>query len=290
MISFCFKAGTFKSSINDKILPTKVFNERRRLAVGCLVNSQHQQSQIRMSISSPFHSQPSQTPTSAHRSSRHRYLSPASLEPQTSLAKRTGTHARSLPTYHLEVVQQPLRAAEFGSSSLTRLPLAPPLIVQLVIRDLEGNVLSDEDELPFLISHLSLLSADAKRPLPTSSGPNGFSRTNEPQGLLYGSLASSPQVYRDLQGRQGIYFLFPDVSVRTRGYFQMCISLIRLPSVDPHARDHFRFHRNILAETRTETFQVLAREEYTAPSQTPLTRYFLQQGARMTSSFSICRD
>ncbi|KAI0060937.1 hypothetical protein BV25DRAFT_1827154 [Artomyces pyxidatus] len=43
-------------------------------------------------------------------------------------------------TYHLEIVQQPEVTAEFGSAALSRLPLAPPLVAQLVVRDHRGNV------------------------------------------------------------------------------------------------------------------------------------------------------
>lgn len=50
-----------------------------------------------------------------------------------------------------------------------------------------------------------------------------------PQRLLYGNLVSSPHILRNLQGRQGIYFLFPDVSIRCRGRFLLNVTLIRLP-------------------------------------------------------------
>lgn len=41
--------------------------------------------------------------------------------------------------YTLSVVQQPRRSAEFGSNVLSRLPLAPPLIVRLDVTDADGN-------------------------------------------------------------------------------------------------------------------------------------------------------
>jgi Velvet factor len=44
-------------------------------------------------------------------------------------------------TYYLEVVQQPEVSAEFGTAALSRLPLAPPLVAQLIIRDSRGNVI-----------------------------------------------------------------------------------------------------------------------------------------------------
>jgi hypothetical protein len=44
-------------------------------------------------------------------------------------------------TYHLEVIQHPEVSAEFGSAVLSRLPLAPPLVAQLIVRDSRGNVI-----------------------------------------------------------------------------------------------------------------------------------------------------
>lgn len=41
--------------------------------------------------------------------------------------------------YSLSIIQQPTRAAEFGANVLSRLPLAPPLIVKLEVKDAEGN-------------------------------------------------------------------------------------------------------------------------------------------------------
>lgn len=41
--------------------------------------------------------------------------------------------------YTLSVIQQPLRAAEFGTGVLSRLPVSPPLIVRLEVRDGEGR-------------------------------------------------------------------------------------------------------------------------------------------------------
>lgn len=79
-------------------------------------------------------------------------------------------------------------------------------------------------ELPFLIAHLSLFTDDGS-PLDMGTSPNGEA---PPRRLLYGNLVSSPQKLRDLQGRLGLYFLFPDASIRWRGRFQLGISLLRI--------------------------------------------------------------
>lgn len=42
-------------------------------------------------------------------------------------------------SYELEIVQHPLRTAEFGMANLSRLPLTPPIIARLTIKDPSGN-------------------------------------------------------------------------------------------------------------------------------------------------------
>lgn len=86
-------------------------------------------------------------------------------------------------------------------------------------------IFGSEMELPFLIAHLSLFTDDGSRPLDMGSSPSGEA---PPRRLLYGNLVSSPQKLRDLQGRLGLYFLFPDASIRWRGRFQLGISLLRI--------------------------------------------------------------
>jgi hypothetical protein len=145
-------------------------------------------------------------------------------------------------SYHLEVVQHPQKTAEFGSAILSRLPLTPPIIVQLIIRDQTGNVvfpyvdtfvhkvvihlLSRSDaELPFLIAHLSLFTGDGLRPLDMVSAPGS---QDQPRRMLHGNLVSSAHILEDLQGNFGLFFVFSDVSIRWRGRFQLGVTLMRL--------------------------------------------------------------
>ncbi|KAI0666777.1 velvet factor-domain-containing protein [Trametes maxima] len=181
-------------------------------------------------------------------------------------------------TYRLEIVQHPDRTAEFGNSVLTRLPLAPPLIAQLVMRDSSGRPVIDESELPFLVAQLSLLSGDGAAPMDHVA--NGASQ-NAGERLLYGNLVSSPHTLRNLQGRRGVYFMFPDVGVRQRGRFQLKVTLMRLPRFDGPEAIMQGNRGTILADARSLPFEVYPLRGYVAPAQTPLTQYFLQQGARM---------
>lgn len=81
-----------------------------------------------------------------------------------------------------------------------------------------------EPDLPFFIAHLSLYSGDGMTLLDERRGSGAF----PPDRLLYGNIVSSPHSLRNLHGSPGIYFLFPDVSVRYRGLYTLRISLMRL--------------------------------------------------------------
>ncbi|KAH9989818.1 velvet factor-domain-containing protein [Russula vinacea] len=185
---------------------------------------------------------------------------------------------RETKTYYLEVIQQPEVSAEFGTAALSRLPLAPPLVAQLIIRDSRGNVIESDPDHPYLICHLSLYSADGMTVLDPVSSSN---RQFPPDRLLYGNLVSSPHFLRNLQGRSGVYFLFPDVSVRLRGRYILQLTLMRLSRVDASGMVRVGESGSVLAQTRTRPFEVRPRHIYVAPPQTPLTEFFLQQGARM---------
>jgi len=51
------------------------------------------------------------------------------------------------------------------------------------------------------------------------------------QRLLYGSLVSSSYSLIDLNGQHGIFFMFPDVSIRVEGRYRLGVSLSRLRCV-----------------------------------------------------------
>jgi len=190
-------------------------------------------------------------------------LSPCQPKPSLPLhSPLNGNRLRPRLFYGLEIVQQPQKAAECGASSLSRLPLAPPLIVQLSIRDASGNAILEEGESSFLIAHLSLI------PVPEGEAHSSSTRTKllDHTSQLYGSLVSSPQTFRDLHGRQGTYFLFPDVSIRIRGRFQLRVTLIELPGSGlPPTMSHPAKLDATLAEIRSNPFSVVPREGYVAP-------------------------
>lgn len=84
--------------------------------------------------------------------------------------------------------------------------------------------MASEAELPFLIAHLSLYTENGLTPLDMGSS---IGRGQSPP-ILYGNLVSSVDQLEDLQGNMGLFFLFPDVSIRWRGRFQIGVTLLRI--------------------------------------------------------------
>ena len=62
-------------------------------------------------------------------SARYVFSSPLTLPPIQTFSR----------SYELEIVQHPLRTAEFGMANLSRLPLTPPIIARLTVKDSSGN-------------------------------------------------------------------------------------------------------------------------------------------------------
>ncbi|KAI9440504.1 velvet factor-domain-containing protein [Lactarius indigo] len=185
-----------------------------------------------------------------------------SLHPPTGIPGLISP-GRETKTYYLEVIQQPEVSAAFGSAALSRLPLAPPLVAQLIIRDNRGNVIESDLEHPYLICHLSLHSEDGTPLDPVPSSNRHF----PPERLLYGNLVSSPHHLRNLEGRMGVYFLFPDVSVQRQGRFVLQLTLMRLSRVDATGMVRVGESGSVLAQTRTRPFDVTPRQTYVAPGE-----------------------
>ncbi|KAJ7576863.1 velvet factor-domain-containing protein [Mycena floridula] len=198
----------------------------------------------------------------------HHYLGRPQIQGASSLV----FHSRA-KTYHLEVVQHPQKAAEFRNGVLSRLPITPPIIAQLTVRDTSGIAIAPDAELPFLIAHLSLFNETGQTRLDGGGLPR--------QRLLYGNLVSSADHLQDLQGNMGYFFLFPDVSIRWRGRFQLGITLLRIQSPDENGVFRISPQGTVLAEARSRPFDVLSYQHYAAAPTTRLTQSFLRQGARM---------
>jgi hypothetical protein len=135
---------------------------------------------------------------------------------------------------------------------------------------------------PFLVCHLSLSVLDGLPASPMS--PGATSASSSAQRLLYGTLVSSPHRLRNLEGKPGVYFLFPDVSVRERGRYRLGVTLVNVMRqatpdqvypiplkqltsglAHPGAPGPSKGNGTVLATARSSSFDVVAMNDYTAP-------------------------
>ncbi|KAJ7788053.1 hypothetical protein B0H14DRAFT_2472923 [Mycena olivaceomarginata] len=73
-----------------------------------------------------------------------------------------------------------------------------------------------------------------------------------------------------MNGNMGLFFVFPDVSIRWRGRFQLGVTLIMISMPDQCGISE---EGKTLAQTRTSTFKVLPRHEYIAAPQSDQHRH-----------------
>ncbi|KAI8926820.1 velvet factor-domain-containing protein [Entophlyctis helioformis] len=172
--------------------------------------------------------------------------------------------------YEMVVRQQPQRARMCGfSNARDRRLLNPPLILQVTMHDGNNNRhLVSMDRSPYLICHASLWSADGRHhysavlnPRSSSATPVAFkedieSRTamgplanerslnaagvvitdaNSDQfcEVLVGNPISKCSVLFDLDDTQGMFFVFPDLGVRSPGRYTIKCSVIDLDMTNP---------------------------------------------------------
>ncbi|WVQ81504.1 hypothetical protein IAT38_003628 [Cryptococcus sp. DSM 104549] len=163
-------------------------------------------------------------------------------------------------SYRITPIQHPRRSASFQGAYLSRLPLSPPLILQLDVWDADGELIIPYDELPFLVVHLFLKTPDGDDAAMVMS-PQG-----ERVSMLYGTLVAAPAEMDDQTGAPGVYFAFPDVSVRYVGRFRLQAVLMRITG------------GAALDQCMSEPFDILHDRDYVAPAITDMTRHFDSQG------------
>ncbi|ORX39076.1 velvet factor [Kockovaella imperatae] len=173
-------------------------------------------------------------------------------------------------TYRITPIQQPERSAAFQGAYLSRLPLSPPLIIQLDVWNEAGELIIPYEELPFLVCSISL-----ETPSGSSASHIQDPNSGEVVSLLYGTLVTTPTEMLDQSGAMGVYFAFPDVSVRVEGNFRLSVNLLRITG--PALIEGMN-SGNALHTCCTNSFDIVPSRDYVAPPVTDLTRHFDAQG------------
>jgi len=152
----------------------------------------------------------------------------------------------------------------------------------------------------------------------TEEGRNADMITLEPnQGarqvrMLYGSLSASPIQLPDTRQRLRTFFIFPEISIRSKGKFRLNIDVYELnipsqisgtekttsPPISPkepssplqHTIESSNTPSLPLASIVSELIEVVLPHEYQAPHITELTRHFAANGVGLLLPYTQASD
>ncbi|ORZ09893.1 velvet factor-domain-containing protein [Absidia repens] len=186
---------------------------------------------------------------------------------------RIGYDEREMRTYELVVCQQPLHARMCGFGEKDRRPIDPPPIVQLIVRQKSQEPVDVQTlQIPFFVLHVTLWSADRTEERNIISNPPKCTR------VLMGSLVSSPSLLKNPEGEQGLYFAFPDLSIRTEGRYTLRFSLMKLVSADFQTDAKSK----IIAQVFSDAFTVYSAKKFPGMTEsTDLSKAFAKQGLKI---------
>ncbi|BGO96807.1 hypothetical protein NBRC10513v2_000743 [Rhodotorula toruloides] len=130
--------------------------------------------------------------------------------------------------------------------------------------------------IPYARSSRPAYSSGSARTLTTDSSSEDGETDAAPVPNLIGTLHTNAYKLRGLDGEKGVYFVLPDLSVRTEGAFRL-----RLRLVDLRQSMHGSSSQSSAA-VLTDEFQVLTAKRFTGMlDPTPLSQCFAKQGVRI---------
>ncbi|KAF8927591.1 hypothetical protein BGZ47_002063 [Haplosporangium gracile] len=205
-------------------------------------------------------------------------------------------------TYELTMEQNPIHARMCGFGDKDRRPMDPPPIVRLTVREEDGtpvdlNVPSAVDisqcmimaEL-FTVDQLQSCSLVANPATTTIIPATPQVRTigDSTMSVLHlavpppistrnltGSTGASGDLLKDLAGNYGIFFAFPDLSVRTDGMYTLKFSFVILPE-SPLVPSL------VLATVFSTPFEIFHAKRFPGMiKSTPLSKMLFDQGVRI---------
>ncbi|TPX36152.1 hypothetical protein SmJEL517_g01416 [Synchytrium microbalum] len=173
--------------------------------------------------------------------------------------------ARQTRTYHLVLRQQPKHSRMCGfGEKVDRRPVDPPPIVQLEIQDASTN---DENAYlynPYYFMYASLVSPDSEEELHLLRDGKTRSTT--------GSIVSSLYRLKDVDSKDGGFFVFPDLSVRMEGAYRLKFSLFEIIAAEIF----------YCASIISDIFNVYPAKKFPGMEEsTLLSRAFAEQGLKI---------
>lgn len=171
----------------------------------------------------------------------------------------------------IHIRQQPVSARSCGYGERDRRTIDPPPILQLSIDnpDLTPEELSSHLRYSHYVVHCTIWTADGSEEC--SVIPDDGRR----QRRLMGSVAASPFAGRDEHGKEGCFFTFSDLSVRTPGKFRLKFAFIALDVFNDKMGKSFP----VRCTAMSDVFSVYPPKDFPGMvASTPLAHALKEQG------------
>ncbi|KAI8050158.1 velvet factor-domain-containing protein [Gilbertella persicaria] len=170
-------------------------------------------------------------------------------------------------SFELIIRQQPVHSRMCGiGERVDRRPIDPPPVVQIKIKNM--NEEESIERISALCSYLFLIAVL----VPANDDPEKQLNILLHSKLTVGRTVSSLYTLRDLDGTEGAFFVFSDISVRAEGNYRlrMCLFDIRDQTV--------RYNSSVL----TEPFTVYSAKAFPGMYRScPLVQNFAKQGLKI---------
>jgi len=190
--------------------------------------------------------------------------------------------------FELKVRQQPERARMCGFGEKDRRPIDPPPIVELIEKN--GPVTPAERQ--NLVLQCTLWNEDGtehRNIIRTTTGATaGLGSAEEipiqPEEkharVMMGNIFANAMPLDDEHGKRGLFYIFPDLSIRVEGRYRLKFDLLRLvlPPDPPLLGNH-----RIAAEALSDIFVVYAAKKFPGMMEsTELTKAIARQGIKIS--------
>ncbi|KAI8805297.1 velvet factor-domain-containing protein [Cladochytrium replicatum] len=175
-------------------------------------------------------------------------------------------HERPQRNYRLSLLQQPKQSRMCGfGEKVDRRPVDPPPIIQLEFTDAQSSFTPAPGlESSYYFLYASLIAPDSVDEL-------HFLRDGKTRSTT-GSMVSSLYRLKGIDGKEGAFFVFPDLGVRMEGIYRLKFSLYEIVNSEIY------FCISIISDI----FNVYAAKKFPGMEEsTQLSRTFAEQGLKI---------
>ncbi|KAI8908382.1 velvet factor [Gorgonomyces haynaldii] len=175
-------------------------------------------------------------------------------------------------TYEIVVRQQAKKGRMTGFSQDLR-SLCPSLILQVLVKE-NGRIITQvsEEECLSLVCTLRLVEVNSTSRAVIDSRDEDRNATLREENNLLGNSAACCQQFVDLHGNPGMFFLFPDLGIRSPGKYRFQCSVFRI-DLELDAMP-------VLVTEFTQPCSIVSPKNYPRPQgPTRLAKSFVEQGA-----------